>query len=87
MRRYLPLGGRMADIIAPSWIFNDIRGEAFESLGWYEVTTHRVYGSRPDLIDIIEWCEVNMTERWKRVSSKFFFQSEKDAMLFALRWL
>ena len=87
MRRYLPLGGRMADIIAPSWIFNDIRGEAFESLGWYEVTTHRVPDRAIDLIDIIEWCDENTTKPWKRVSSKFFFQSHKDAMLFALRWL
>ena len=76
----------MADIIAPAWVFNDIRGAAFEQLGWYEIVTHRVHNSGIELTEIVTWCEKNTTAPWKRVSSLFLFQSEKDAMLFSLRW-
>lgn len=33
------------------------------------------------------WCHDNTTQKWSSYIRVFFFESEKDALLFALRWL
>jgi hypothetical protein len=42
--------------------------------------------NRKRSIDILEWCEENTREKYKRHDSTFIFEDQGDAINFTLRW-
>lgn len=56
--------------------------EDFIKAGYYPVATRTLFFGRPEKK---AWCDKH-TPNWTWMGSTFYFQNERDALLFQLRW-
>lgn len=57
---------------------------AAEYAGWYCNSNGPIQVT--SVSDIYQWCKNNIRNFWNLRGSSFYFEDEKDAMLFMLRW-
>lgn len=79
-------------VIEDGWImFNKIKSPPDEVQQEYRVTETDKKRSEYMFTDtarqITEWCNKNCTGDWAMFAGKYYFKEEKDAMLFALKWV
>lgn len=54
--------------------------------GWHKVNLER-FTNNYHAVDIVNWCQDNIKNEWKRNGSRFVFQDVGDAVNFTLKWV
>lgn len=66
-------------------IDREVLWSLFEQSGWTRVSVSRLVDNK-HAIDIAEWLKANCSSDYERNGREFLFESEKDAIMFTLKW-
>ena len=72
---------RMSDEIDREIVWNMLEGS-----GWVRVVVSRLQDNK-HAIDMVDWIVDNCQKDYLRHGREFLFESDKDAIMFTLRWL